>query len=447
MSLEKKKSTTALGKVIAFDSWVGGVFNIERLVLAFKFCGLELLLIHVGSWGHDKNRKIEEHCGTLHVRDILYYKGLSFRDIIEHERPVAVLFLSTQAFAHQAFNRYCKGFGIPTLHLYHGIVCVQAATSNELGRPNISRYITLICSRIVKNCVHTGPVYIKALWQTKASLKDWLWFVNEIWCKIVGRYLIVAAPDTSTTACCVYTEADMQHAANRYRLPLKAVFSVGNPDLVRFGLSQEKIGEGLLRLHPRVNNVLYIETALFEAGMVFSSVNDYIRHILETKRSLDDQGFKLIVKLHPASCRTELPKLLQQSGVQLCSNEEFVVLLEMVSAVIVEPSSAALVPALYGLPLFLACYGKLSLQKYGEVLMTYPRARKLDAIDSFSILLESILQQTNLNETYAWINKNSGPMPAENMPQRVANVIMSLIEQKNIQERENMSVVRLESAI
>lgn len=417
-------------KIIAFDSWTGGAANIERLVLDFQQRGLDLLLIHIGSWGHDQGRPREERIGSLLVRDIHYYEGLSFKDILLRERPAAVLFLSTQAFAHRAFNRYCRQFGIPTLHLYHGLVSVQSTASKRLNPVNIYSQLTLAWSRLAKNLLCLWPVYAKALWQSGASIRDWLWFGYDVWRQVSGQsYSAVAAPDTSTTACCVYTNADTSHAVTRYGVPRQAVFAVGNPDLAKFGLQKEDMGICLSSEREGTKEILYIDTALIEAGAVFDDAKDFVRHLQETSEVLARQGFRLIVKLHPAHFRTGVADRLRQIDIELCANEDFVVRLKASSAAIVEPSSATLIPALLGLPLLLARYGKLSEQEYGEVLTSYPRARTLRSLDGFALLLEDIAKANLMDATRAWINANAGPLPAGKMPERVAGVCAVLAQQ------------------
>src|SRR6478609_3090333 len=113
-------------KVIGFDSWTGGAHHYQRLIDAFRAQGLALSLVHIGSWGSDLGRPPVETIGDLPVRDISSYPKRGFPDILDAERPDAVLFLSTETFAHRAFNLYCKSRGIPTVNLYHGLVRVQA---------------------------------------------------------------------------------------------------------------------------------------------------------------------------------------------------------------------------------------------------------------------------------------------------------------------------------
>jgi len=414
-------------KVIAFDSWTGGVSNFERLVEAFAQRSLDLRLIHLGSWGHDLGRPKEEQIGRLPVRDIRYYERMSFKDILVNERPVAVVFLSTQGFAERAFNRYCKQLGIPSLHLYHGVVCVQSTRSNRLNPVNVRSQLALITRRFYKNIVRIWPVYSKSLWETRAPIRDWAFFGYDVWRQVTNQsYSGVAPADASTTACCVYTKADIDHAVERYHMPREAVFAVGNPDLLRFGLSGDDIGACLNPRWAPGPNIVYIDTALVNAGAVFDDVQDFVRHLQETKEALARQGIRLVVKLHPGHSRTGLPQLLNRLGIEQCTNKDFVQCMKNSCAAIVEPSSAALAPGLLGLPLLLAQYGKLKEQQYGDVLTSYPKADHLVSLDDVAAILmrlRSIPKEAVSN----WICENAGPLPAAEMPNRVVDVIEGLI--------------------
>jgi len=419
-------------KVIAFDSWTRGAHHIERLVPAFKDKGLDLLLIHIGSWGHDRGRPKEERIGQLLVRDVTYYGRMSFHDILLQEQPCAVLFLSTTAFAHQAFNRYCMRLGIPTVHLYHGLVRVQPVdlSAGDVYKINLWRQAKIIISRLGKQVRWIWPAYARALLKTRAGLHDWLRFGSHVIAQGMGRsYWGVAAPDSTTTACCVYTEADISHAVERYRMPKDMVFAVGNPDLIKFGLREEDMGLCLSR-DGLSNEIVYIDTALIEAGAVFRDGEDFAEHLEETKDALRQEGLKLVVKLHPAHFRTGVPERLRQRGVEICDPEDFVDRLKDSRAAIVEPSSAALIPALLGLPVLLAQYGKLSSQQYGQVLTSYPRARFLRSLEEVSTLLEDVKGTTSKEAALSWIKTNAGPLPAEDMPKRVAEVILMIIKHR-----------------
>lgn len=413
--------------VICFDSWTQGARHAVRLVPALERLGLRLLLIHVGSWGHETDRPDEEWIDGLLVRDVRYYGGVGFDQILQLEQPAAVLFLSIQAFAHRAFNRYCHRRGIPTVHLYHGVVNVQATTAKRQYAVNVRAQVEIFANRIRQNLGTIIPRYLRSLVETRAAPADWIWLAKDIGRKLAATsYDGTAAPDTGTDICGVYTRADVPHAVMRYGIPPDRVFVVGNPDLVAFGLSTEMMGSASTATAPASSEIIYIDTALLEAGAVFDDADDFVAHLVATNAAVSQQGYRFAVKLHPAHYRTGVPERLRARGIELVESAGLIDRLRRAAAALTEPSSAALIPALLGLPTLLVRYGKLADQGYGSVLTSYPRGR---AISDLAMLTRDIeaayaVPAAPIRE---WIDENAGPLPAEAMPDRVAENIAALI--------------------
>jgi hypothetical protein len=287
----------------------------------------------------------------------------------------------------------------------------------------------LILKRIKKNLFQLLPVYGVAIIRTQAPGITWYWMLWDLYLKGTSADWGVAPPSSCTTAGCVYTNVDISHMVHYYGIPLERVFAVGNPDLIRFGFRQDLLGFNLTKRFSEHSGVIYIRSAIEEGGMVFSSHEEIAQELLDTRDRLSQQGFRLMIKLHPASYKSGLSDLLEKNGLDICSNAEFLQRLQASVAAIVEPSTAALIPALLGLPLFLARYGKLSDQKYGFVLTDYPRARYLDNIGQFSELFNQIQYDTDQSRFYRWVEDNIGPLPAEDMPARVSAVIDQIVQQ------------------
>lgn len=412
--------------VLGFDSWVGGVHNFQRLHAALQEKGLELRLLHIGSWGGDPGRPSEETIDGMLVRDISYYGGMDVFKILHTENPKGVLFLSNDVFAHRAVNRYCKFLGIPTVHLYHGLVGIQSIEKNTLYKINPIRQFFYVVERIPKALRYIWPLYAKSLLRTRAQFTEWLRFVTDIVRLTAGRYIPVAASDSLTSGCCIYTEADAIHATSKYGYTRKQIYVVGNPDISRFGLTEQKIGIGLDAERFTDNNIIYIDTGLVYAGMVFTSADDFLDHLVKLQLDLKQQNLTLSVKLHPDHFRTDLPARISHMGIKVLQNEEFTEALSTCTAAIVEPSTAALIPALIGIPVFLASFGKLLGQQYGGVLLSYPRCIPLlDPVRLKQALFERAA--VDIAATQKWIQNNCGPLPAEKMPTRVADVLIKII--------------------
>lgn len=413
--------------VICFDSWTQGARHAVRLVPAMQRLGMRLILVHVGSWGHETDRPDEEWIDGLLVRDVRYYAGLDFEDILRREQPAAVLFLSIQAFAHRTFNRYCRRLNIPTAHLYHGVVNVQATTAKRQYEVNLRLQLEIFAGRIRQNAGTILPRYLKSLVETCAPVDDWIWLIKDVWRKLAGTsYDGTAAPDTQTDICGVYTAADVPHAQMRYGIPVERIFVAGNPDLVAFGLSDREMGVLAASREPKSREIIYIDTALIEAGAVFDDADDFVEHLVTSAGAVREQGYQFAVKLHPAHYRTGVPERLRERGIPIVEGTDLIERLLAAAGALTEPSSAALIPALLGLPVLLVQYGKLADQRYGSVLTSYPRVRRATSLASIDADISSAFA-VPMAPIEAWIAENAGPLPAEEMPDRVARNIAHLI--------------------
>lgn len=414
--------------ILGFDSWTEGAHHYERVAEALYQQGYQLLLVHIGSWGHDIREEKEERRGILILRDINYYDGLRFPDILKKEKPKAVVFLSTTSVAHRAFNRYCTLFRIPTIHLYHGLVSVQSTDQERLNPVNWKAHIKTFGVRIKSNLFQIYPMYFRTLVETKASFNDWFWVFKDVFLKLAAKnYSGESSPDASTSKVFVYVNADIKHAIKRYRVNFNQVKVLGNPDLIKFNIDQSLIGLGLKRNYAKSNTVIYFDNGLIDIGAVFRDANEYAQHLKITRNEILKFGFNLKVKLHPVQYRTGLIEILEELGIETISNEDFINWLKTCRAVISEPSSIAILPGLLGKPLFLARYYSLVNQEYGDLLKQYPRAKELFDLKQLKPSLDEIESNLCEEQTVRWIQNNVGPLPASSFQDRFAQEMIELI--------------------
>lgn len=412
-------------KVIGFDSWTGGVQNYQRIVREFQSRGWQFRVVHIGSWGGDVRPSPVDQINGVDYRDITAYSSNRLDDVLDEERPDAVVFLSIDTFAHRAFNRLAMRRGIPTLHLYHGLVSVQEVGEVRQYKINLLAQMRFVLERIPKALWFIWPAYASAMLKTGATRAEWARFVGDIAVMARGRRPHTAAPDARTTRCCVYTEADMGHAIHRYGFHHTEVVPVGNPDLHHFGLTT---GDICSRLDSaKGDEVMYIDTGLVYTGFVFSSAAQFVRHLIHTRDALAVQGLHLLFKPHPDHQRSGLLDKLTAAGIELCSRGEFVPRLRSCRAALVEPSSLSVIPALMGLPLLLNNCGALSGQLYGKVLISYPRHERLQELEQCLASIELAESQPDVAATRSWIERNAGPLPSKAMPARVADFLSQMV--------------------
>lgn len=412
-------------KALGFDSWTRGSHHYTRLVDALAKRDIELSLLHLGSWGNDTDQERDYRIGRLRVRDISSYDGLSLSRILDEERPDVVVFLSTETFAHRAFNRLCARKNIPTLNLYHGVASVFFAEhEDENVSVSLRQSLKIVLEKASKTILRTLPTYSRILVQTGARRAEWARFAGDIARLAAGKFKFVASADAKTTACCVYVDGDVSHAMRKYGFERCAVHVVGNPDLTAFDLTETMLGSCLQPSRDASSEVMYIETGFHVATS--AGEKDYIAHLKHTREQLAAQGRTMLFKSKPSVFTQTLATSLDELGIEVIDNASFVNRLQRCSASIVEFSSLALFPAFLGLPVFLIDYGYWAGMEFGASLRTYPRSIQLSDLDRVNALLEAERESCQPDRVRAWIRENVGPLPSSEMPERVADVIARL---------------------
>ena len=416
-------------KVIFFDSWKGGAHNYARHLDTMAAADIDAFLLHLGSWGNEEHYEKEEYVGKLKARDISYYNGAGFEEIIKRENPDLVLFLSIHTFAHRAFNRYCQKRNIPTILMYHGLIRVQDVDDNSKGsyKVNFLLYGMFILKRLPKIFWHTLPCYIESIMRTKGGLDDYLAFFQNIIDVFVKPSTFKVAKDSQTNRCLIYAGPDRIHARNIYGLKDEDIIEVGNPDLSAFGVKYGDIGCRFTANANESDEVFYLDTALTAVGLIFKSEQEYLKFLSETNKVLMSKGKRLVLKPHPDTRKNYKAEDFEKAGIEVVANADMIGRMRNAYAVLAEPTSLAIVPALMGLPLCLVSYDKASDLRYGQVLTSYPKSIMLTDINN---MVDDITRKNNEDSqvsTQEWIQFNAGPMPSEDMPKRVVSVMLDLI--------------------
>ena len=430
MNSVMRKPATAPGraKVVVFDCWTKGTPHVVRLLDAAARHGLEVVMVHYGSWGDDIERPTEEIIDGLPVRDIRGYAG--FADVLDQERPDAVLLLSLDMLLHRAFNRHCRFRGIPTVHLYSGLWSAQAYDQLGINTPDLARYWRWQMSRATRSLRLVIPTYVAALLQTRARLGEWGAFVAEVWSRLIGSLTVEVPPDARPGSVCVFNHDDRSHAIEKFRLPPDRITVVGVPDILKFRQLEESIGHFAGEFDGEYTDVVYIGTGIRGSRMKIAEDADYVEHLSRTARILKKAGLNLVLKLH-YSRLDGVKSAAAAAGERfdLCDDEDFVARLAASAGAIVEPSSAGLVPILMGKPIYLAQYGRLADLPFGRLLTRYPKASPLVSLDDLAAIGGRRRTTSNQRDTIAWIQSVAGPLPAREMPDRVARVLLAAIEE------------------
>ncbi len=412
-------------KVICFDCWTVGVSHFERHTLEFEKAGYEMVLVHYGSWGHDKGRAIEERIGNLIVRDISFYSN-SLLKVFRVEKPVVVLFLSTRSFINMAFNRYALFLGIPTGLIYHGLVSVQDVSN--IGKKAVysfSRlnYFRMIINRSEKNLFINIPNYLHALIYTKAEIKVFKDFLQQIKERITGRWSYDYLYDSQTTFGCVYSNVDVSHMLRFYNVEKSKIYVIGNPDLLNFNIKTDDVLCCVGKKNYPLQQVIYVETGFNSHGIVYSNDTDFVQNMVAFKAVLSKVRVELKLKLHPVNLQNK--KLLQDlndAGIELVSNSNFIFELKRSIAAICEPSSALLVPCILGLPVFLNNIGVMHSISFGDMVFSYPGSQIVRNFEDlcYLIAVENIIKIEKYKD---WIELNIGTIPPNDISKKVLKAV------------------------
>ena len=220
-------------KLIVFDSWTQGSHHLDILAKTLREAGFKLILVHIGSWGHDK------HAGSFKknyykVNDINHYNiTWDLETIILNEKPDAVLFFSTRSLGHQAFNMLLKHHDIPTFHLYHGITSVRDTSLSGRDTIPVINHVNSIIEAISRNLIYVIPAYFISCLKTKNVFRGVKNILTEIFLKVCMATQNTRAPEfCATDYGCVYVPLDAEHMVRTYRIPNDCVSVVGCPDLI-----------------------------------------------------------------------------------------------------------------------------------------------------------------------------------------------------------------------
>lgn len=420
-------------KVIAFDSWTIGAFHFKEIASLLKSKNINFELIHTGSWGNDKkNDNISTHYDFL-AKDIRFYNTNDIEIILKKECPDLVIFLSLDTFTHRAFNIYCKQKKIPTILLYHGLIAIQDNDSGGSFKLNFKSQAEFIYKRLLKLIFFVLPNYALCLVRTKKQLSYWLNFLKDIFrIAFSSNRNSKLYYDSQTDKVCIYTKADLIHCMETYKITEEKISIVGNPDLNKFKLKESDFLA--YNISTSAKEIIYIETGLIYVGYVFESIDEYIKHLVNTRDKVRELGLDFSVKLKPMNNDKyfQIIDQLQSNGINCIENNDLINRLRNCKACIVEPSTITLIPCLMGLPVLKAKYDKLDKVKYGEIINKYPNSYDLVNLN----ILDSVLQKINSNsftdceKMKNWFNENSGPLPSSEMPNRVVENIVKLISNK-----------------
>lgn len=299
-------------KVVFFDYWTKGLHHFVPIDRALKAAGHSTLLIHLGSLREDCPK--EEVLKDILCRDIRFYKSHLIYDILREERPDVVLTLNARTVFDRALVISCRKLGIRTVFLAHGIDVflddpdsgskVFEKTVNNVGflLPRVGKYVSMIL-----------PNYFHAIWKSGAGPMGLLRGLRTLFSFAInpGRTVLLppAIEEVAHDRHLLFS-AQAVEAICKIGYPRAKVFAVGNPkndDLLN-RLQGAKFRT--FDLPPEVQELvkaerpyaLVLEDSFPESmGMAGWTAEYRNRWLREMAAGLRQNGFEMVVKLHPVS--------------------------------------------------------------------------------------------------------------------------------------------------
>jgi len=415
-------------KLLIFDSWTKGSVHIYRILEELYAKNIKCIFVHIGSWGDDPFREAEEVHDGLMFRDIRFYGSLT--NVLEKERPDAVLFLSLDPLIHRAFNRLVKKSNIPSFNLYPGLWSAQNYANHDIPPAGKRDYIKTLFKRSYRAIRYAIPQYLYICFKTSGSYKDALNLINEIRLKISGKTPTKAFHDARTDMVFVFNKYDQIHAHGKFDIPVDKIHVIGVPDFLKFGMKDDMVGILGNTDTGNRSTVFYIGTGNRGSHYLLSKDEKYIEFLLKISRELKKQNITLVVKLH-YSRLTVIKKLEENYKHELvvCKSEEFLETLKASIATISEPSTAALMPIALGMPILFPQFEDFQTLTFSDTLKEYKRSKTLTRLED----LANIRLFTKHSSVAAEdLSEICGPLPISKFSDRVTTKIYEkMIETKN----------------
>jgi len=298
-------------KILFIDSWTKGIHNFIPIADELNKNGCESLLVHRGSWGHDRNRPLEEYINGILCRDIQYYRTRFIYKMLKLENPDVVLILTTNYLFDRVVILAAKSLGIKSCFLMHGIRGVHDVSA--LKKSSKESLFQIRWQRAHKYLFYIIPNYyfsgLSYKWNFLFRLEPYS-ILLKLFLK-PNRYILFPPPsyEIHCDLALVWGNVYKQFFMEEYGYPENRVKVVGHPPL-----------DSVFRLinNPPSNEDKYsfLETHLISSdrpycvyladGSVEQSQDGWtqessIEHFDEIAQICNESGRQLVVKLHPST--------------------------------------------------------------------------------------------------------------------------------------------------
>lgn len=304
-------------KIAYFDYWTKGLHHFEPIDKMLKAAGHSTFLVHLGSLRESCPR--EEVIDGIVCRDVSFYRTRFIYKILVQERPDVVLTLNARTVFDRAVVMACRGLGIRTVFLAHGIdIFLEDPESGSKFFEKTVNRADFLLPRVGKYATMVLPNYFYSIWKSGGGFAGLLRGARTIllFATNPGRAILIppAIDEVAHDRHLLFSKQAVESIC-QMGYPRAKVFAVGNP---KYDALLNRLREGSFRpldLPAEVQQLmkvgrpyaLVLEDSFPEtAGMGGWTLDYRNRWLREMARGLRQSGFEMVVKLHPGTSRSSI---------------------------------------------------------------------------------------------------------------------------------------------
>lgn len=414
-------------KILYFDYWTLGIKNFKLFDQLLKDNGCETKLLHLNSW---RGIECSDHMEIdgISCYDIKYYKTKFLYKVLKIERPTAVVMLNASFITDRTIILACKKLRIKSIFFMHGDIMreefkettVESINKRITQSSSIKKVFTHLTSTVFNYLYSTGQLGLSYLLRLHAYKVIVNTYVNP------GNYMFFppASFDIKPDMALVYGELDRKFLAKKFNDD-NYVKIVGNADLDDYFKKQSRLRDGkevfFNMNHIPLNTpyVTYIEESLVEGN--FWSSEYRIKFITEISTVCFEEGYNLVVKLHPHTAKgPNRDSLDQLKNVIILDQSDLTKLIYFSEICVCHFSTAMIFPILLGKPLIVPRWDE------SAKLLTLYSDKEVTFVPTLDAFRERIRKKDFSYDRTVYLN-NHVPFRDGKTRERIAAHIMDLV--------------------
>ena len=307
-------------KIVYFDYWTNGIRNFIPINKTLTNAGHKTMLFHIGSFRNQQCDKEYITDGIL-CRDIKYYKTKFLFNALKKINPDVIVTLNTTYILDRALVLACKKLNIKTIFMMHGDRSIGNEINTTINSSNYSLKSKILKSKkylftVIPNYIYSSWHYnkwniimmkpIKVIWKTfkNPSLANFYPpFSNEI---IHDKCLVYANKYISYYEKLGYNKSQIKVVGNSQYDKLFQLIKESFP----FNLMTNNVLNKFLVSGNKY--ALYLEDSIQEQENLRNGIGWSYQflgeHLESIANRLKKDNITLVVKLHPNTDLTKIPK-------------------------------------------------------------------------------------------------------------------------------------------